>query len=71
MGRIWDRSAAHKRGNATKRLAAAVSFAICALCCQQVAAKDKDTEPATRAANENFAGSLPSADRADVASLLT
>jgi alkyl sulfatase BDS1-like metallo-beta-lactamase superfamily hydrolase len=33
--------------------------------CQQVAAQSKDAEPATRAANEAFAGSLPLADRAD------
>jgi hypothetical protein len=70
MGRIWDRSAAHKRGNAIGRLAGAVLFAVCALSCQQVAAQ-KDAEPAARAVNEVFAGLLPVADRADVASLLT
>ena len=40
-------------------------FAVCALSCQQVAAQGKDAEPATRAANEAFAKSLPLADRAD------
>jgi alkyl sulfatase BDS1-like metallo-beta-lactamase superfamily hydrolase len=45
--------------------ARAVLFAVCALSCQQVAAQSKDAEPATRAANEAFAKSLPLADRAD------
>jgi hypothetical protein len=34
-------------------------------------AAQKDAEPAARAVNEVFAGLLPVADRADVASLLT
>jgi alkyl sulfatase BDS1-like metallo-beta-lactamase superfamily hydrolase len=46
-------------------LAGAVLFAVCALSCQQVAAQGKDAEPATRAANESFARSLPFADRTD------
>jgi alkyl sulfatase BDS1-like metallo-beta-lactamase superfamily hydrolase len=46
-------------------LAGAMLFAVCALSCQQVAAQSKDAEPATRAANESFARSLPFADRAD------
>jgi alkyl sulfatase BDS1-like metallo-beta-lactamase superfamily hydrolase len=33
--------------------------------CQQVAAQSKDAEPATRAANDAFAKSLPFSDRAD------
>jgi alkyl sulfatase BDS1-like metallo-beta-lactamase superfamily hydrolase len=45
--------------------AGAALFAVCALSCQQVAAQSKDAEPATRAANETFARSLPIADRAD------
>ena len=40
-------------------------FAICALTCQQVTAQGKDAEPATRAANDAFAKSLPFSDRAD------
>ena len=36
-----------------------------AFCCQQVSAQSKDAEPATRAANEAFAASLPFSDRAD------
>jgi alkyl sulfatase BDS1-like metallo-beta-lactamase superfamily hydrolase len=48
-----------------KGFAGAVLFAVCALSCQQVAAQGKDAEPATRAANEAFAKSLPLADRAD------
>jgi alkyl sulfatase BDS1-like metallo-beta-lactamase superfamily hydrolase len=36
-----------------------------ALNCQQVSAQSKDAEPATRAANEAFAKSLPFSDRAD------
>src|ERR1700742_773380 len=36
-----------------------------ALHCQQVSAQSKDAEPATRAANEAFAKSLPFSDRAD------
>jgi linear primary-alkylsulfatase len=46
-------------------LVGAVLFAVCALSCQQVAAQGKDAEPATRAANESFARSLPFADRTD------
>ena len=38
---------------------------VCTLACQQVAAQAKDAEPATRAANDAFAKSLPFADRAD------
>jgi alkyl sulfatase BDS1-like metallo-beta-lactamase superfamily hydrolase len=48
-----------------KGLAGAVLFAVCTFTCQQVAAQSKDAEPATRAANESFARSLPLADRAD------
>jgi alkyl sulfatase BDS1-like metallo-beta-lactamase superfamily hydrolase len=33
--------------------------------CRQVSAQSKDAEPATRAANEAFAGSLPFSDRTD------
>src|SRR5262245_5272741 len=68
MGQIWDGTAGQERGNAMKGLAGtagAVLFAVCALSCQQVAAQGKDAEPATRAANESFARSLPFADRAD------
>ncbi len=46
-------------------LAGAMLFVLCPLACQQVAAQSKDAEPATRAANETFAKSLPLADRAD------
>ena len=45
--------------------AGAMLLAACALSCQQVAAQGRDAEPATRAANEAFARSLPFADRAD------
>lgn len=45
--------------------AGAVLFAAGALSCQQVAAQSRDAEPATRAANDAFAKSLPFADRAD------
>ncbi len=48
-----------------KGLAGAALFVVCTLTCQQVAAQSKDAEPATRAANEAFAKSLPFADRAD------
>src|SRR5262245_1171492 len=68
MGQIWDGTAGQERGNAMKGLAGtarAVLFAVCALSCQQVAAQSKDAEPATRAANEALAKSLPLADRAD------
>jgi hypothetical protein len=70
MGRIWDRSAAHKRGNAIRRLAGAVLFAVCALCCQQVAAQARTRNPHARV-NEKFRQIAAVADRADVASLLT
>src|SRR5262245_23696264 len=65
MGRIWDGSAAQKRGNAMKGFAGAVLFVVCTLACQQVSAQGNDAEPATRAANEVFAKTLPFADRAD------
>jgi alkyl sulfatase BDS1-like metallo-beta-lactamase superfamily hydrolase len=48
-----------------KRRAGAALFVVCTLACQQVAAQGKDAEPATRAANEAFAKSLPFTDRAD------
>ena len=41
------------------------AFGAGALVCQQVSAQPKDAEPATRAANEGFAKSLPFSDRAD------
>ena len=41
------------------------AFGASALVCQQVSAQPKDAEPATRAANEGFAKSLPFSDRAD------
>ena len=48
-----------------KTLTLFAAFGACALNCQQVAAQSKDAEPATRAANDTFAKSLPFSDRAD------
>src|SRR6478609_792742 len=54
-----------QRGNAMKGFAGAALFVVCTLSCQQVAAQGKDAEPATRAASDAFAKTLPLADRAD------
>ena len=48
-----------------KTLTLFAAFCACGLNCQQVAAQSKDAEPATRAANDTFAKSLPFSDRAD------
>jgi alkyl sulfatase BDS1-like metallo-beta-lactamase superfamily hydrolase len=48
-----------------RTLILSAAFGAAALSCQQVSAQSKDAEPATRAANEAFARSLPFSDRAD------
>ena len=42
-----------------KGLAGVVAFVVCTLACQLVAAQSEDAEPATSAANDTFAKSLP------------
>ncbi len=48
-----------------RTLALAAALGAGAINCQQVSAQSKDAEPATRAANDAFAKTLPFSDRAD------
>jgi alkyl sulfatase BDS1-like metallo-beta-lactamase superfamily hydrolase len=48
-----------------KAVMISAAFGFSALPCQQLSAQSKDAEPATRAANDAFATTLPFSDRAD------